>query len=106
MQKTPHYQNRRLLDLCQRAPCMLSFPGCTGGEDDNAPSVPCHDNRQKNGRGFSYKSHDHAAVPGCPSCHYQLDYGPYTREQRDEAMQKAQERWRDYVWRNQLVKVA
>lgn len=94
MQKEPRYENRRLLDLCQGAPCHLQYPGCTGGTSPDAPSVPCHDNRQEGGRGFAYKSHDHLAVPGCPSCHFQHDEGTtYTAEQKGEVMDRAQRKW-------------
>jgi len=106
IQKSPRYENRKLLDLCRGAPCMLNFPGCTGGEGPDAPSVPCHSNWQSDGRGTGYKTHDHTAVPGCPSCHHQLDYGPYTREQKEETFRNAQRRWWGYLWTHNRIKVA
>ena len=107
MQKQPRYENRRLLDLCHGAPCVLNFPGCTGGENPDAPSVPCHSNWQSDGRGTGYKTHDHATVPGCPSCSFTLDYGAeYTREQKEEAFRMAQRRWWAYLWTHNKVKVA
>lgn len=107
MQKNPRYENRKLLDLCHGAPCHLNYPGCTGGTSPDASSVPCHSNTHADGRGSYYKTHDHSAVPGCPSCHHQHDHGSlYTHEQKVETHERAQKRWRDYLWRNRLIKVA
>lgn len=106
MQKNPRYLNPKLLALCRGAPCFLNFPGCTGGEDDERPSVPCHSNSQSDGRGVGYKTHDHSAVPGCPSCHYALDCGPYTREQKEETFRNGQRRYWAWLWENQRIKVA
>lgn len=106
MQKRPRYENRKLLDLCHRAPCMLSFPVCTGGEDDERPSVPCHSNWQSDGRGAYYKTHDYATVPGCPSCHDALDKGPYSREQKEDTFRMAQRRFWAWLWESNKIKVA
>jgi hypothetical protein len=107
MQKRPRYENRDLLDMCQGAPCMLNFPCCTGGVNPDAPSVPAHPNTQEEGRGLGHKSDDHGAIPGCPSCHYEYDYGThYTREEKHEFFQNGQRKWRDYQWRNRLVRIA
>jgi hypothetical protein len=107
MQKRPRYENRKLLDLCHGAPCCLNFPGCTGGEGTENPSVPCHSNSQSDGRGKDYKSHDHSAVPGCPNCHWHLDYGvSYTREQKEDTFRQGQRRWWSHLWENNKVKVA
>lgn len=86
--------NRRLLDLCRNAPCHLNYPGCTGGQDAERPSVPCHPNWLEDGKGVGLKSHDDLAVPGCPSCHYQHDTGTiYTTEQKKEIHAHAHKRW-------------
>lgn len=107
MRKDPRYQNRKLLDLCHGKPCCLNIPGCTGGTSEHAPSVPCHSNALSDGRGKDYKTHDHTAVPGCPSCHHELDYGStWTREEKKEYFRAGQRKWWAYVWQNDLVKVA
>ena len=106
MQKQEGYRNRALLDLCHGAPCFLGFVGCKGGTDPNEPSVPCHSNFQSDGRGYAYKSHDHAAVPGCPHCHWVLDYGPLTRAQKEEVFRLGQRRFWHWLWTNAKIKVA
>lgn len=104
-QRQPRYENRALLDLCHGAPCLLNFPGCTGGTNPNSPSVPCHSNQQQDGRGVGHKTHDHATAPGCPSCSFQLDYGPYTREQKVEVFERARKAWWGYMWEAGLIAV-
>jgi hypothetical protein len=94
MQKTPRYENRKLLDLCRGEPCELNYPGCTGGTNPDRPSVPCHPNWLEDGKGVGYKGHDHLAVPGCPDCHYQHDQGTlYTTEQKKEVHDSAHKRY-------------
>lgn len=60
------FRSRKLLDCAHDAPCMLQLgePGC-----GNYPSVPCHSDMLRHGRGVGHKSHDCLAVPGCPACH-------------------------------------
>ena len=98
-QREPRYVNRSLLDLCHGAPCHLNYPGCTGGDSPDFPSVPCHPNWLEDGKGVGLKAHDDLAVPGCPSCHFQHDTGTqYTTEQKKEIHQQAHKRW----WRHLL----
>ena len=98
------HRDRKLLDLCHDAPCMLRVDKvCRSGIN---PSVPAHSNLQRHGRGHSHKSHDCYAVPGCIECHAWLDTGPASREAKEFAFMAALERWLLYLWRNGLVKVA
>lgn len=107
MQKHARYENRKLLDIAHGAPCFLNFPGCTGGESPDAPSVPYHSNWQSDGRGYHYKSNDHAAIPGCPSCHDVLDKGIHlTREQKEETFRIGQRRYWAWLWETKRIKVA
>jgi hypothetical protein len=106
MQKDPRYENRRLLDLCHGAPCVLNFAGCTGGTNPDEPSVPCHSDWLEDGKGVGYKAHDHTAVPGCPSCHRMLDSGGLPTEYRKRFFRAGQQKWWAYLWQNDLVKVA
>jgi hypothetical protein len=99
-QRQPRYENEKLRKLCHEAPsCFISIPDiCTG--------YPCecvHDDSQKAGRGFSYKSHDYNAVPGCRACH--LAYGRSARDYQ-ELVDRAADDWRYYLWMNKLIKVA
>jgi hypothetical protein len=104
MQKDPRHEGRSYLDLTHGAPCHLNFTGCTGGTDPDAPSVPCHSNWQADGRGFSHKTHDDTVVPGCPSCHFQLDTGTlYTQEQKQETFYNGQRRWWHFLLSNKWL---
>jgi hypothetical protein len=98
------YRNRKLLDLCHNAPCFLLIDRvCRSGVN---PSVPCHSNHQRHGRGKDNKAHDCFTVPGCPECHYWLDFGPATREDKDQAFMAGLERWLLHLWRRELIKLA
>lgn len=93
-QREPRYENRKLLDLCRGEPCELGITGCIGGTNPDHPSVPCHPNWQEHGKGVGMKTHDHLAVPGCPPCHWQLDFGTMlTTEQKKEVFEMAHRRW-------------
>ncbi len=65
------HRNRKLLDKAHEAPCMLELGEPCGIH----PSVPCHSDMLKHGRGGGHKSHDCLAVAGCPDCH-----AKFTRE--------------------------
>jgi hypothetical protein len=106
MQKQPRYENRKLLDLTHGAPCHLNIPGCTGGTNPDAPSVPCHSNWHEDGRGFNHKASDLVVVPGCPPCHWQLDYGTMlTFEQKKEVFYNGWRRWLIYLLTSGKVKM-
>ena len=66
-----NYRNRALLDLAYRFPCSLRFPMCEGGD----AGEPAHSNQPKHGKGGAIKAHDCFHVPGCRSCHRELDQG-------------------------------
>ena len=98
------HRDRKLLDLCHEAPCMLQIAGVCGA--GGHASVPCHSNRQRHGRGRNHKSHDCFAVPGCPPCHQWLDEGKSDRETKDVMFERARDRWEVYRWRAGLVQVS
>lgn len=86
---------------------MLKIPDvCTGGDNPEAPSVPAHSNQLKHGRGHGHKSHDCFTVPACPACHYWLDYGKASREEKQNAFDRALIAWTIYQWEEELVEVA
>jgi len=97
------YRNRKLLDLAWQAPCMLRLgvPGC-----GNYPSVPCHSDLQKHGRGIGHKSHDCLAVAGCPACHAIFTREHLGREGYYEVWRNAFERYQLWLWENGFLKVA
>lgn len=99
------HRDRKLLDLCREAPCMLRVPAvCQSGV---FPSVPAHSNLQRHGRGAGNKSHDCFAVPGCNACHAWLDSGnTASGEEKEAVFLAARDRWDLYRWRHDLVRVA
>lgn len=96
------HRNRQLLDLCHEAPCCLQLghEGC--GKD---PSVPCHSDMIRHGRGASHKSHDCFAVPGCPVCHEYFKRSVLGREGYLEAWLAAMERYILWLWVAQRIRV-
>lgn len=76
--------------LCRGQPCYLQIPGrCTGAAHD-----PCHSNQAAHGKGKGLKAHDVYTVPGCRSCHNELDQGMrYTREEKFDIWDNAYARW-------------
>jgi hypothetical protein len=76
--------------LCKGQPCYLRIPGvCTGQAHD-----PCHSNQAIHGKGKSIKAHDVYTVPGCRSCHDELDQGMrYTRVEKFAIWDAAYARW-------------
>jgi hypothetical protein len=69
-QRSPHVENRRLLDLARRVDnCVNCHRYVPGG------CSPAHSNLQRDGRGEGYKSHDHHHGALCPECHDWYDRG-------------------------------
>lgn len=97
------YRNRGLLNVAHVAPCMLRIDKvCRSGV---FPSVPCHSNFQRHGRGKNLKSHDCFVVAGCPPCHHWLDEGPALREEKDAAFMMALERYVLWLFQNNKIEV-
>lgn len=97
------HRNRKLLDICHDAPCMLRLgvPGCGANS-----SVPCHSDMLRHGRGAGHKSHDAYAVPGCPACHAMFTRKALGREGYEQTWQRAYEEWTLYLWEHDKLKVA
>lgn len=86
--------------LCKGQLCYLRVPGagCTGMAHD-----PCHSNQAKHGKGGSIKAHDKYTVPGCRTCHNELDQGArFTKAEKFEIWDRAYSRWEPV--RDQLQK--
>ena len=98
------FRSRKLLDVAHEAPCFLRLRRCVSGVN---PSVPAHSNMQRHGRGVGHKSADCFAVPACPACHYELDYGKnMSREEKEQAWELAFERYQLWLWENEKIRVA
>lgn len=81
------------VDLCRGQQCYLMLPHVT--IHDPATVVACHSNQSKHGKGMGIKAGDEFTVPGCYSCHMELDQGRlYTRQQKFDAWDAAYARWK------------
>lgn len=91
------YRNRALLDVCHTAPCLLLLgaPGC-----GSFPSVPCHSDLLRHGRGVGHKSDDVFAVPGCPPCHAIFTRAKLGKEGYEDAWLQAHERYLMWLFRS------
>jgi len=96
------YRNRKLLDIAHDAPCMLQLgvKGC-----GTYPSVPCHSDMLKHGRGVGHKSHDCFAVPGCPACHRHFTREYLGRGGYETEWLAAYERYLLWLWETGRVVV-
>lgn len=97
------YRNRKLLDVAHDAPCFLLLGAIGCG---NHPSVPCHSDMQRHGRGVGHKSHDCLAVPGCPACHLVFTREKLGRDGYESAWIQAFERYLVWLWTEGKVKLA
>lgn len=96
------HRDRALLDLAQGAPCTLNLAQTCG----RYPSVPCHSDMQKHGRGIGHKSHDAYAIAACPDCHALFTRAHLGREGYYEAWRSAFERYALWLWESGRVRVA
>lgn len=95
-----NYRNPKLTALARRQPCMLRVPGVCN--NDPATTVWCHSNRQADGRGFNYKSHDCFGCFGCSACHHWLDHGKASKQEKDERFELGFRMTLLYCWQNNL----
>lgn len=92
---------RGYVDLCRGQQCYLMLPNVT--IHDPATVVACHSNQAQHGKGMGKKASDEFTVPGCYSCHMELDQGRlYTRQQKFAAWDSAYARWQ--IDREKLLK--
>ena len=100
-QRQPNDENRKLLNVAREAPCMLRLaPDC-----GNNPSVPCHSDMLRHGRGIGSKSHAAFAVPGCPSCHAVFTRAKLGRGGYDDKWQAAHEEYLRWLWDEGKIQV-
>lgn len=96
------HRDRKLLDISHEAPCFLHLSETCG----RYPSVPCHSDSLKHGRGVGHKSHDCFAVPGCPDCHALFTRKHLGREGYEVKWREAAEAYWVWLWTNRKVRVA
>ena len=93
-------RDKKFLALSYRFDCMLRIDGvCEGGEGE-----PCHANWADYGKGGAMKAHDIFTVPGCRSCHRELDQGKrFNKEEKRWIWERA---WREYfvmLWQEKII---
>lgn len=94
------HRNRKLLDVAHDAPCMLNLGPCWGDV------VPCHSDSLEDGRGYSHKSHDALAVPGCVGCHALFTRKNLGRERYGAVHASALKRYLVWLFENGRIAVA
>jgi hypothetical protein len=94
--KQPREENPHYRAMARDRPCMLALPGICNR--DWSTTVLAHSNSLADNKGKGYKSHDHAGVWACFSCHTWLDQskGP-TRDEKRAAFEIAMKRMRAAV---------
>lgn len=88
------WHNKTALDACREQACFLSIPGVCCG--DSRTVVPCHANWSEYGKAGARKADDIYTVPGCGVCHYWLDFGKSSYEEKKAAWERAYARWSTY----------
>lgn len=69
------------------------------------PTIACHSDMLRHGRGAGHKSHDCHAVPGCPDCHAVFNRATLGRDGYEEKWQAASDEYRVWMWTNGKVRV-
>lgn len=85
--KTVPQRNRRLLDMAERKPCLLLVPGWCNHRIDT--TCACHSNQGIHGKAGARKADDQWSVWGCSACHWWLDFGPASQEQKNAVFDAA-----------------
>lgn len=78
------------LAMCRGQRCYLAIAGIC----DHGPGVPCHSNQAQHGKGMGLKALDVFTVPGCASCHREIDQGKlFTKEEKFAIWDAAYQVW-------------
>ncbi len=86
----------KMRNACRGQDCWLRIPGVCHGITEDPSVVPCHANWQEYGKGGGLKAKDEFTVPGCGLCHYWLDFGRASYDEKKSAWDRAYERWSAY----------
>lgn len=93
------HRSRKLLDIAHDAPCFLKLVPCAG------QVVPCHSDSLEDGRGYSHKSHDCLAVPGCVACHAWFTRKNLGREEYARVHANALKQYLIWLYENERIAV-
>lgn len=86
-------EGSKYLAACRGEPCYLN--ACCPWTDWADPTVvDCHSNQAKHGKAGGLKAKHEYTVPGCAPCHYWLDFGPASWEEKCAKFDDALERWK------------
>ena len=96
------WRSPKLLIAVRDLDCMFDFP-----HQCNGPSVACHSNQLRDGKGKSIKAHDFRIAAGCPAAHYEIDQGKaFSREERIEQWEAAHRKTLEALFLRGIVRVA
>lgn len=95
------YRSRKLLDLAHKCPCMARFEHqCS----EHQGVEPAHSDQLVFGRGHGHKSHDFAFAAMCHTAHMMLD--TFEREVKQGEWLRAYVKTQEWLWSNELIRVA
>lgn len=95
------FRSRKLLNLAHDLPCMARFPHACS---QYSGVEPAHSDSQMFGRGHGHKASDWAFAAMCHTAHMMLD--TFSREQKQTEWTLAFADTHEWLWSNELVKVA
>lgn len=95
------FRSRKLLNVAHECPCTAQFRhDCT----EYQGVEPAHSDQQIWGRGHGHKSHDFAFAALCHTAHMMLD--TFERDVKQTEWLRAHVKTMEWVWTNELIKVA
>jgi hypothetical protein len=77
-----NWRSKKLLEACRELPC-----GLCGVEDGTV--VAAHSNQQRDGKGTGIKAHDFRVAALCFQCHFSVDQGGASKDEKREAWEAA-----------------
>jgi len=92
-----NYRNNKILGGAHGAPCQLCAV-------DDGTIVAAHSNQYRDGRGMHLRSHDYRVAYLCHRCHYVIDYGEQSKEERTEMWESAHRATIAYIFEQLIVK--
>lgn len=76
-------EGSKYIDACRGEECYLRVPGvCVSRGWSHDSVVDCHSNQSIHGKAGGLKAKHEFTVPGCGPCHYWLDFGKATWEEK------------------------
>jgi hypothetical protein len=95
------YRNPALLATAKGQDCMLRIPDVCNGNPETV--VACHSNLSLHGKGMGIKAHDFCIAYGCSECHYWLDFGNASREEKELAFYRGMSRTLEHLFNEGIL---